>query len=54
MVKTSTHKKVVIQGLNDYIVIENEDVILIFPKQQEQDIKQITIDVKNSFGPDYT
>ncbi|MDP3353902.1 MAG: mannose-1-phosphate guanylyltransferase [Flavobacteriaceae bacterium] len=54
MVKTSTHKKVVIQGLNNYIVIENEDVILICPKQQEQDIKQITIDVKNSFGPDYT
>lgn len=54
MVKTTTHKKVVIQGLNDFIVIENEDVILICPKQQEQDIKQITMDVKNSFGADFT
>ncbi|MDP2088863.1 MAG: mannose-1-phosphate guanylyltransferase [Flavobacteriaceae bacterium] len=54
MVKTTSHKKVVIQGLNDYIVIENEDVILICPKQQEQDIKQIAIDVKNNFGIDYS
>ncbi|MDO9260672.1 MAG: mannose-1-phosphate guanylyltransferase [Flavobacteriaceae bacterium] len=54
MVKTTSHKKVVIQGLNDYIVIENEDVILICPKQQEQDIKQITAEVKNNFGIDFT
>jgi mannose-1-phosphate guanylyltransferase len=53
MIKTAKHKKVVIQGLNDYIVIENDDVILICPKHQEQDIKQITSEVKNSFGPDY-
>ena len=53
MVKTTSHKKVVIQGLNDYIVIENEDVILICPKQQEQDIKQITLDVKKEFGTDF-
>lgn len=54
MVKTSTGKKIVIQGLHDFIVIENKAVILICPKQQEQDIKQITTDVKNNFGTDFT
>ena len=53
MVKTQNKKRVVIQGLNDYIVVENEDIILICPKQDEQDIKQITTSVKNKFGKEF-
>lgn len=53
MVKTSSNKKIVVQGLSDYIIIENEDVLLICPKHQEQDIKQITNEVKNCFGTDF-
>ncbi len=54
MVRTTSNKKIVIQGLHDFIVIENEDVILICPKQQEQDIKQISVEVYKIFGHDYT
>lgn len=53
IVKTQSKKRVVIQGLNDYIVVEKEDVILICPKNKEQDIKQITSAVKNEFGKDF-
>ena len=53
MVRTQSGKRVVIQGLNDYIVVEKEDVLLICPKKDEQDIKQIVADVKDTFGSDF-
>lgn len=53
MIRTQKGKRVVIQGLNDYIVVENEDVLLICPKKDEQDIKQIVSDVKEQFGEDF-
>lgn len=50
MIRTQAGKRVVIQGLNDYIVVEKEDVLLICPKDAEQDIKEITSAVKGKFG----
>ncbi len=50
MVRTQNGKRVVIQGLNDFIVIEKDDVLLICPKSNEQDIKQISTQVKKDFG----
>lgn len=50
MVKTQSGKKVVIQGLNDFIVVEKKDVLLICPKDKEQEIKEITAEVKSKFG----
>ena len=50
MVSTSRNKHVVIQGLDDYIVVEKDDVLLICPKKNEQDIKQIVAEVKEQFG----
>ena len=41
MVRTNTGKKVIIQGLNDFIVVEKDDTILICPKKNEQDIKEL-------------
>jgi mannose-1-phosphate guanylyltransferase len=43
----------VIQGLNDCIVVEKDDVILICPKNKEQEIKQITAAVKTEFGAEF-
>ncbi len=54
MIRTQSGKRVVIQGLNDYIVIEKEDVLLICPKSDEQNIKEITAEVKTKFGKKYT
>ncbi len=53
MVRTSKNKHVVIQGLDDFIVVEKEDVLLICPKKSEQEIKQIVSQVKEQFGDDF-
>lgn len=50
LVKTQNNKKVIIQGLNDFIIIEKDDVLLICPKNKEQEIKEIREQVKNKFG----
>ncbi|WP_430615137.1 mannose-1-phosphate guanylyltransferase [Flavobacterium sp. JP2137] len=41
IVRTETDKLVVIDGLHDYIVVDKKDVLLIYPKKKEQDIKKI-------------
>lgn len=53
MIRTQSGKKVVIQGLEDFIVVEKEDVLLICPKKDEQDIKQIVSEVRDAFGEEY-
>ncbi|MCD8399593.1 mannose-1-phosphate guanylyltransferase [Tenacibaculum finnmarkense] len=42
MIRTQSGKKIVIQGLSDFIIVEKDDLILICPKKDEQDIKQIS------------
>lgn len=53
MIKTQTGKKVIIQGLQDFIVVEKEGVLLICPRKDDQDIKQIMKDAKDNFGEEY-
>jgi len=53
IIKTQSGKKVVIQGLEDYIVVEKEDVLLICPRKDDQDIKQIMKEAKENFGNQY-
>ena len=53
MIRTQKGKKVVIQGLQDFIVVEKEDVLLICPRKDQQDIKKIVSQVKDTFGIDY-
>ncbi|RBL93814.1 mannose-1-phosphate guanylyltransferase [Chitinophaga flava] len=40
-------KLAVIKGLKDYIVVDDNNVLLIYPKQDEQEIKQITERLKS-------
>ena len=53
MISTQSGKRVVVQGLHDYIIVEKDNVLLICPKKDEQDIKQIVSEVKKNFGEDY-
>lgn len=48
IIRTDGKKLVVIDGLNDYIVVDKEDVLLIFPKRKEQDIKKIVGKINES------
>lgn len=52
MIRTSKGKKVIIQGLDNFIVVEKDDVLLICPKKEEQHIKQLVAKVKDTFGGD--
>lgn len=49
----SPKKVAVIQGLNDYIVVETDDVLLIVRKSEEQNIKHFLEDVKKETKEKY-
>lgn len=53
MIRSPKDKIVVVDGLNDYIIIDKEEVLLIYPKLKEQDIKQVLGKVKDKFGDKY-
>jgi mannose-1-phosphate guanylyltransferase len=53
MILTSTDKIVVVDGIKDYIIVDKEDVLLIYPKTKEQDIKKVLQKVKDRFGENY-
>ncbi len=50
MIKTYKDKVVVVDGLSNYIIVDKEDVLLIYPKAKEQDIKKVRQEVKDEFG----
>ncbi len=53
MIRTKGNKIVVVDGLNDYIIVDKDEVLLIFPKEKEQDIKKVLQSVKEKFGEQY-
>jgi mannose-1-phosphate guanylyltransferase len=53
LVRSSGNRIVVLEGLEDFIVVDHEDVLLIFPKSKQQEIKQIRSQVKDEFGDQY-
>jgi len=50
IVRSDAEKLVVIKGLEDYIVIDEKDVLLIYPKSEEQNIKALRQSIDN---PDF-
>ncbi|UWX54253.1 mannose-1-phosphate guanylyltransferase [Maribacter litopenaei] len=53
MIRTPKDKIVVVDGLKDYIIVDKEEVLLIYPKAKEQDIKKVLNSVKKNFGDKY-
>lgn len=53
IVNTEPEKLVVIKGLEDFIVVDSGDVLLVCPKNQEQEIKQIVADIRMKKGDKY-
>ena len=41
IIRSDADKLIVIDGLNDYIIVDKEGILLIYPKAKEQDIKRI-------------
>jgi len=53
LVKMGSDRLAVIQGLDNFIVAENDNVLLIFHKDEEQRIKQFLSDAKEQKGEEY-
>jgi mannose-1-phosphate guanylyltransferase len=53
MIRSNKDKIVVVDGLKDYIIVDKDEVLLIFPKEKEQDIKKVLQNVKANFGEEY-
>jgi len=47
IISTSKDKLVIIDGLEDYIIVDKDNVLLIYPKSKEQEIKGIVNGLKN-------
>lgn len=53
MVSTDQQKLVVLQGVDNLIIAESDNVLLILPRDQEKNLKQILTDVKAKHGTRY-
>jgi mannose-1-phosphate guanylyltransferase len=53
MIYTTLEKLVVIDGIKDYIIIDKEGVLMIYPQEKEQEIKSLLSDIKNRFNDKY-
>jgi mannose-1-phosphate guanylyltransferase len=50
MVHVPDNKLVVLQGVEDFIVVDTKDVLLICKKEREQEVKDYLAEVKKNFG----
>jgi mannose-1-phosphate guanylyltransferase len=53
IIKTPKERLVVLQGLDDYIVAEYDNVLMICKKGEEQRVKEFMAEAKSKKGPDY-
>lgn len=53
MISAPHEKLVVLQGLDDFIVVDTKDVLLICKKDKEQEIKEYVAEVKRNKGDQY-
>ena len=53
MIRSPKGKVVVVDGLEDYIIVDKEEVLLIYPKDKQQDIKKVLTQVKEKFGDQF-
>jgi mannose-1-phosphate guanylyltransferase len=53
MVHLANNKVALIKGLQDYIVVDDGKVLLIYPKKEEQSIKEVGKQMIEQFGKEY-
>jgi len=53
MISASHDKLLVLQGLDDFIVVDTKDVLLVCKKEKEQAIKEYVAEVKRNKGEKY-
>ena len=50
LIRTPDDKLVILKDLDDYIIVDEQDVLLIYPKSKEQEIKAVTKTVAEQNG----
>ena len=53
VVHVPDNKLVLLQGLDDFIVVDTKDVLLICKKEKEQEIKEYVAEIKRNKGDKY-
>jgi mannose-1-phosphate guanylyltransferase len=53
VVNAPNNKLIVLQGLEDYIVVDTKDVLLVCKREKEQEIKEYVAEVKKNKGDKY-
>lgn len=53
MIKAPKNKLIVVQGIQNYIVVDTKDVLLICERNKEQEIKEYVSEVKRNLGEKY-
>ncbi len=50
LIRSRPERALILGGLQDFIVVDEEDVLLIWPKSREQEIKQVSAEAKRRFS----
>ena len=50
LIRMPKNKIVIVKGLDDFMIIDEKDVLVIYPKSGEQEIKSIRKEVSDQFG----
>jgi len=53
IIKTPKNKLLIVEGLDDYIIVEHDDVMMICKKESEQRVKEFVADVKMKKGEQF-
>ncbi len=53
MIFTSKEKLVVLDSIKDFIVVDKDDVLMIYPKEKEQEIKSLLTDINKKYTNKY-
>lgn len=54
LVRTQNGKLVILKDLKDYIIVDEKDVLLVYPKSKEQEIKTLTQQINDKFGEQFS
>ena len=46
IIRTDASKLIVVDGLNDFIIVDKDDVLLIYPQNKEQEIKAVVAKIE--------
>ena len=53
VIHTNNDKLILLQGLDDFIIVDTDDVLMICKKENEQSIKEYVAEVKRNKGDKY-